>query len=215
MAAHATKAPDARRDMARELAAAAALKEQLKAVLGEEDSDAAALRDTIEGETDLLETVDAVLGQIGADLARVEGIKKFKATLDGRAHRIETRVDLMRTMLTNMLDIIEQKRLERPLATVTLKDVPPKLNVVEEAHVPSQYWRKPEPELDKKKLTDALKARADVLDQIAAADKEAKKTGAPVEPTTQARLRALLDACPAIPGAELTNGSVTVQIRFG
>lgn len=214
-AAAAKREPNVARDMAKEMAAAAALKEQLKAILGDTDDDAATLRDTIEGETDLLETVDAVLGQIGQDIARCEGIDKFKTTLEARAHRLKNRVETMRTMLTNTLDIIEQKKLERPLATVTLKAVAPKLNLVDEAAVPSAYWRKPDPELDRKALTDALKQRADVLDQIDAADKQAEKTGIPVDESTKARLKALLEACPPIPGAELTNGSVTVQIRFG
>jgi ABC-type transporter Mla subunit MlaD len=215
MAATARREPSVARDMAKEMAAAAALKDQLKAVLGDTDDDAATLRDTIEGETDLLETVDAVLSQIGQDIARCEGLDKFKTTLEARAHRLKTRVETMRTMLTNTLDIIEQKKLERPLATVTLKAVAPKLNLVDEAAVPSPYWRQPEPELDRKALTDALKQRADVFAQIDALQAEADKTGLAPDRTEMARLDALLAACPPIPGAELTNGSVTVQIRFG
>jgi hypothetical protein len=148
--------------------------------------------------------------------ARCEGLKKFKTTLDARAHRLENRIETMRAMLTNTLDMLEQKKLERPIATVTLKAVAPKLNLVDEAAVPSPYWRQPEPELDKKTLTDALKQRADALDQIDAADKQADKDRRSRRSQRPRRgSKALLEACPPIPGAELTNGSVTVQIRFG
>jgi hypothetical protein len=118
-------------------------------------------------------------------------------------------------MLTNTLDMIEQKKLERPLATVTLKAVAPKLNLVDEAAVPSPYWRQPEPELDRKALTDALKQRATCSLKSMPLEAEADKTGLARRSHRKARLDALLAACPPIPGAELTNGSVTVQIRFG
>lgn len=213
--------PNVQRDMAKELAAARALKDQLFAIVQSEESDATSLndavlaRDMIEGETGLFEAVDKVLEQIALDQTRIEGIKKFKTTLDARAHRLDTRIETLRAMLTNTLDLIEQRRLERPLATVTLKAVPPKLGEVREAEVPSAYWRQPEPELDKQKLTDALKQRRAAIDQIHADEQAAVKAEQPLDATAQARHAALLAACPPIPGAELTNGSVTVQIRFG
>jgi len=172
---------DPRRDAARELAAAEALKEQLRSILGEGEVDTVTLSDTIEGETDFYGAVDAVIEQIAHDTARVEGIAKFETTLAGRKHRLETRIDSLRAMLVNALDIIEQKKLERPLATVTLKNVPPKLKIVDEAQIPAQFFETPEPRLNRKALGDALKVK----------DHE------------------------PIPGAELDNGSVTIQLRFG
>lgn len=207
--AAAQKAPNAVRDLEKDMRAAAALKAQLKDILGD-GLDALTLRDTIEGETDLFETVDAVVAQIGEDEARAGGIAKFMSSLAARKQRLENRADTMRTMLTNTLDMLEEKRLERPLATVTFKLTPPKLNVTDEAMVPSNYWKTPEPVLAKKELGDALKARKEALDQLAA-DKAAGRVDDAAYPALLAKIEA---DHPIIPGAELDNGSATVQILF-
>lgn len=169
------------RDMQKELAAAASLKAHLRSILSA-DLDAETLRDSIEGETNLLETVDAVIGQIGEDAARAEALGKFMTSLDGRKARLEARQELLRSLLVNALDVLGEKRLERPAATITFKATAPKLIVTNESQVPAKFWKQPEPVLNKKDLTDALKARG--------------------------------ETDPPIPGAELSNGGATVQIRF-
>jgi DNA repair exonuclease SbcCD ATPase subunit len=194
-----------------ELEAAKTLKEQLRDILGNsQDLDAQTLKDTIEGETNLLEVVEAVVKQVGEDEARVEGIKEYSRALSARCTRLTNRADTLRSMLTNVLDLLGEKKLELPIATVTLKAVAPKLNVYDEPAVPSQFWRIPEPVLAKKDLTEALKARKAALDEIAKR-LEANEIDADMAP----HLRAVAEAqFPEIPGAELDNGSVTTQIRF-
>lgn len=169
------------RDMQKELAAATTLKSHLRHIL-DGDLDAETLRDGIEGETNLLETVDAVIGQIGDDAARVEALTKFITSLDGRKARFEKRQELLRSLLVNALDVLGEKRLERPAATLTFKATAPRLIVTDESQVPTKFWKQPDPVLNKKELTDALKARG--------------------------------ETDPPIPGAELSNGGATVQIRF-
>jgi transcriptional regulator with XRE-family HTH domain len=91
MAAPAKKyEPNVARDMAKELAAAAALKDQLKAVLGDTDDDADRRYATRSRAKPISwKPIDAVVAQIGEDIARCEGIDKFKTTLEARAHRLE------------------------------------------------------------------------------------------------------------------------------
>jgi len=208
------KAPTVQRDMQKELAAAAALKDQLHAILGEDETDIVTLRDTIEGETGLIETVDACLRQIGVDNASIAGLKAFEQALGSRRSRIEKRVELVRAMLANALMIIELKRFERPLATITLKDVPPKLTVSAEGEVPAKFWKQPDPELNRSALTDALRTRQVAIDDVIEQAKKDRQAGRIGEEEHTRRLREALDAHPPIPGAELGNGGVTVQIRY-
>lgn len=203
------------RDLAKEIAAAAALKDQLRAILGEENADAVTLKDMIEGETDLFGAVDAVVAQIGEDMARVEGLGKFETTLAARKHRLENRIGILRAMLTNSLDILDVKKFERPIATVTLKAIPPKLNVTDEAAVPSRFYVTPDPQLSKKTLGDELKDRAAAIEDGLATLDALREAGELTEETYGERKDALLADHPPIPGAELDNGGVTVQIRFG
>lgn len=201
---------DVRRDLHQEIVTAAALKEQVIAILGEENADAITLKDAIEGETNLLEMIDAVVLQIGEDEARVEGIKKLQGTLSGRSKRLDDRTDALRAMLTNALDMLGEKKLERPIATVTLKSTPPKLNIIDEPAIPSAYWKVPEPVLDRTGVKDALKARKTAMDELS----ERNQQGGLTQDQLDAARIEIEHTYPVIPGAELDNGGVTIQIRF-
>lgn len=208
----AAKAPTVMRDLQKDMAAAATLKAQLKDILGEDELDADTLKDSIEGETGLFETIDAVLAQIGEDNARIEGIEEYLKKVSGRKSRLDKRVETLRTMLAVTLEILEEKRFERPLATITLKEVAPKLVVVDEAAIPSQFYKTPEPVLSRKELSDALKLRGIALEAL---EVERKNSGMTTDNQMyRDKLQAIIAAHPPIPGAELGNGGVTVQVRF-
>jgi hypothetical protein len=207
-------APDARRDLEKELAAAEALKFQLTSVYGEGESDTVLLKDMIEGETNLLETIDGILRQIAFDEANLVGLDKAKSTMEIRKKRLEGRVDTMRTMLASALEILEEKRFERPLATITLKPTPRKVLVTDEPAIPAQFWKTPDPTLSKKDLADALKAHEETLqgklDEIKAAAEAGVISADQAKEHTE-RVRA---AFSPIPGAELDEGGTTVQIKY-
>jgi hypothetical protein len=206
-------APDARRDLEKELAAAGALKHQLREAFGEE-TDLTLLRDMVEGETDLDGAIDKVLEQMALDIANVQGLEKFESTMAARRKRLCDRVETMRTMILNAANIVEVTRFTRPLATVTIKDVPPKLLIVNEAEIPTAFFKQPDPVLSKADLTAALKNRRDTLERQIA-ELEADRAAGKLDDAALAELRARLHAAfPAIPGAELDNGSATVQVRW-
>ena len=207
-------APDARRDMAKELAAAAALKHQLREAFGDEQ-DLVLVRDTIEGETDLDGAVDKVLEQMAMDIANVQGLEKFETTMAARRKRISDRVETMRSMLLNAMDILEVPRIERPIALLTKRGTAPKLLITDEAAIPTMFFKRPEPELSKAALTGALKDRRDTLEQKLAELDNQREEGAIDDEDTFADMRdSLLAAFPPIPGAELDNGSVAIQVKW-
>jgi hypothetical protein len=144
-------APDVRRSLENEMAAAVALKHQLQKIFGE-DADLDLLRDTIEGETDLVEILDRVLEQMARDAADVAGIDKFAATMEARKKRLQDRAGIMKTMLLNLLDVLSSSRLERPLALIFTRANPAKAVVKDEALIPSPFFKVPEPVLDKTDL---------------------------------------------------------------
>jgi Siphovirus Gp157 len=205
--------PDPRRDLEKELAAAGALKHQLREAFGEE-TDLTLLRDMVEGETDLDGAIDKVLEQMALDIANVQGLEKFESTMAARRKRLCDRVETMRTMILNAANIVEVKRFARPLATITVKDVPPKLHIVDEAEIPSQFYQRPEPVLSKAELTAALKSRRDTLKQRLDELDEQRKSNA-IDDAALADMRESLHAAfPQIPGATLDNGSATIQVRW-
>lgn len=204
--------PDARRDMEKELAAAGALKHQLREAFGEEQ-DLVLLRDNIEGETDLDGAIDNVLEQMAFDIADVQGLEKFESTMAARRKRKSDRIEIMRTMILNAAGIVEVKRFMRPLATITVKDVAPKVLITNEAEIPAAYFKQPDPVLSKADLGNALKLHRDALDKIS--ELRGRRDAGEIDEQMFASSRdALLAAFPAIPGAELDNGSATIQVRW-
>jgi hypothetical protein len=205
--------PDARRDMHKELAAATALKHQLAEAFGEEH-DLDLLRDMVEGETNLDGAVDKVLEQMAMDVATVQGLEKFESTMAARRKRICDRVDTMRAMLRSALEILEERRFERPIALVTLKPIAPKLRIIDEAEVPVRYFKQPDPVLSNADLTRDLKERRDVLDQkMTEIDTMVTAGEITAQEGSEAKARALA-LFPPIPGAELDNGSITIAVKW-
>jgi hypothetical protein len=204
---------DARRDMQKELAAATALKHQLAEAFGEEQ-DLTLVRDMVEGETNLDGAIDAVLEQMALDVANIQGLEKFESTMAARRKRLGDRVDTMRTMLMNALDILEEKRIERPIALLTLKSLPPKLLVTDEAAIPTTFFKQPDPVLSKKDLTDFLKSQRDTLEQRLTQLNEQRQAGAIDDAMLAAMRDSLQAAFPPVPGAELDNGGATIQVKW-
>ena len=206
--------PSAPRDLQKELAAAEALKFQLSEIFGEGEADTELLRDAIEGQTQLLETVDVVLRQIAADESHIDGIKLHQKVVAGRKSRLEKRSETLRAMLASALEILEERKLERPLAVLTLKATSPALIITDEAAIPARFWKTPEPELSKRELADELKAHRETLLGKLAEIAEALASGAIDAEQAEQNRDAVIAAFPSIPGAEFDGGGATVQIRF-
>lgn len=147
---------DVRHKLHVETKAAEVLREHLRDVAGE---DADLVRDCIEGETRLHEMIDAAVAQISADTAHIKGIKAHMVTLKSRQSRLEERIDAFRAAIQTAMQVAELKSRETPLGTVSLKKVPPSVQIVDEAQIPAEFWKAQDPKLDKKAVLDALKEK--------------------------------------------------------
>jgi hypothetical protein len=134
--------------------------------------------DVIEGQTDFVEIVNAMVAQEGQDAAHVAAIQDYIDALSKRALRINARIEKRRLALISAFQTAEIKgSLRCPLATVGLRNTPRKVVPVDEKLIPDEFWKPREPTLDKAALGAALKSGRQ------------------------------------IPGAELSNGGVTISIR--
>lgn len=143
-------APD--RALAKQAAAARALKESLRLLTDDED----AIRDSIEGETTLHEAIAAVMDGMREDEIAVAGLASMIDSLSSRKHRLLERIDRRRAALEQALQIGEIKTLRLPEATLSLKDVKPGIEITDEAKIPAKFWKAQDPTLDKKALKEAL-----------------------------------------------------------
>lgn len=141
--------------LTREAQAAAALIASLKDIIGDDEDFA---MDVIEGQTNFSEVVNILVGQDGVDKALAAGIGAHVKEMTARKARIEERRERRRQALTVAFQTAGIKgALRCPLGTVGLNNTPAKAIPTDERLIPDEFWTKPEPELDKRALTAALK----------------------------------------------------------
>lgn len=138
-----------------EIEAAKVLREQIEAISA---NDPDFIRDTIEGETNIREIVARLVAEEGEEKAVLEGLDRYSDGLAARKSRIKQRIETRRALIATALDIAELKSLDTPTGKVTVTPVAPKAIYQDEALIPSRFWKAGTPTLDKKAVTDALKA---------------------------------------------------------
>lgn len=146
------------RNLANEAAAATALRDTLAKIT----DDPEAIRDTIEGETGLHEAISRVMELIREDEILTSGIDRMQETLSARKERLKDRIGFYRAAVEQAMTIGEIPSLTLPDATVTVRRVPAALEIVNESEIPAAYWQPQDPKLDRKAVTDALKAGQEV-----------------------------------------------------
>ena len=165
--------------------------------------DTSLVLDTIEGETDLLEAIDAFIAEIDETDVLVTGLREKETQFATRRRSMEERVKRLRSLIEQAMAISEQHSLRRPAATLSLRRIPPDVVVMAEAEVPSEFFipqPPPPPKLDKAGLRLALQECARRLEAAAAIE----------DPNERETFR---QAIRPIPGAMLGNGSFSLQIR--
>lgn len=142
----------------REARAAAELVAMLKAEGHEGDAELA--HDMVEGETGLMEAIDAAISEIDACDVIAAGCAAKIADLDARAKNAKARADRVRAMIEQAMALADLDTARRPCATVTLRKVPPKpiIEPDRESEIPSQFWKPQPPKLDRAAITAAAKA---------------------------------------------------------
>lgn len=121
--------------------------------------DADAIGMTVESETNLQEAMHAALKRLAELNGLMNGIVGMIANLKDRGERLEKQRDTIRELLCVAMETAGQKKLETPIGTVSLRAVPPKAEIIDEALIPSRFWKPQDPKLDRKAVLDALKAK--------------------------------------------------------
>ena len=145
--------------LSREAEAAAALVASMKDVLAGDDDLTA---DSIEGETGLVEAIVSADERLAEIDTHHEAIKTQIGNLKKRADRFDAQSDRIRAAITMAMEMATMRKVELPIATVSVRAVAPKVVIASEADVPSAFWKQPDPVLDKKAIMEALKSKTPV-----------------------------------------------------
>jgi hypothetical protein len=127
------------------------LKYQFPALVEDEDSWQASL----ESETSLHDFLANIVCQIDDCKALVVGTKDRFEELKARKERFERRIEALRELALKTMSAAEVARVELPIATLSLRAVPPSVVIMDEAALPDdvcRFERKP----DKAKIKELL-----------------------------------------------------------
>lgn len=125
------------------------------------DDDAELVADSIEGETNLIEALDAALSEIDECEVLIVGLDEKIKAFEARKKMQKDRAERVRALIEQALVMTDQQSLKLPTATISLTRRAAGLIVSNEADIPARFWveqERPAPKLDRKALADALKA---------------------------------------------------------
>lgn len=119
--------------------------------------DEVAKHDAIEGETSLLEAIDAAVQRIAtldthilALDTQIDGLKK-------RSERFARQRDMLRAAVQSAMNQADLPNLELASATLFLASAAPSAIVTQEADIPSEFFTPQPPKLDRRRLLAELK----------------------------------------------------------
>ena len=139
--------------------AAKALLLNIRDVIGEDEE---MIATAVEGETGLIEAISSAVDRISEINSHREALEGRIKAMSERRDRFEDQASRIKAAIHVAMGQAELPKLELPQATISLRAVPPKLEVTDEAAIPSKFWKAQDPKLDKKAVLDALKSKEDV-----------------------------------------------------
>jgi len=192
---------DTSNDLHRSIEAAKSLRFDLARMLA---GDERALTDTFDGETTLDAEIRAAVLAIEEDEIFVAGIKAREAELKNRRLRFEKRIEATRGLIEQAMTVANWPKLEMDIGTVSVGKAAPRIEIDDESEIPTQFWKREDPTLDKSGLTRVLRERQKALENVL-------KIAVPEE---RARaLGKLNEEMPPIPGCHIETGGVALTIR--
>jgi hypothetical protein len=147
---------DHKRSLEIEAEAARGLMLNIRAVIGDDEE---AVHDAIEGETNLIETIGSAVDRVAELEAHADALKARIDDLKARKERLSNQAEHIRTALVVAMGVADLKKLELPQATISRRPTPVTVSLINEADIPSRFWKPADPKLDKKAVLEALKAK--------------------------------------------------------
>lgn len=87
----------------------------------------------------------------------IDGMKAEEDRLAGRRRSMARKVDGLKDYLKLQMHQLSLKKLDTGLFTIAVQANPPSVRIVDESVIPKEFWKVPDPVLDKKTLLQALK----------------------------------------------------------
>lgn len=146
-------------DISRELhaqgEAARVLLLNIRDVVGDDEE---LIETAVEGETDLKEVISAAVDRLDELNGHQESLDARIEALKARRERFEGQAERIKAAILVAMGQAELRKLELPQATLGVRAVPPKAEIIDESMLPSRFWKSSDPKLDRKLLLETLKS---------------------------------------------------------
>lgn len=139
--------------------AARALLANIRDVIGNDEEMAAV---AVEGETGLIEAISGAVDRLHELETNCVALEAREKDIHDRRARFEDQAARIKAAIHVAMGHGELRKLELPQATLSLRAVPPKAEITDEAAIPSKFWKAQDPKLDKKAVLDALKSKEEI-----------------------------------------------------
>jgi hypothetical protein len=106
-----------------------------------EDDDDRFLVDVLEGQTDLHAMLASIVDRMHVDGAMSNGLRFLMETYKTRRDRYDARVEALRALAFQLMQMADVPKLTLPHATLSIRNGPPKVVIVDEASIPENYIR--------------------------------------------------------------------------
>lgn len=122
------------------------------------DLDEETLEDTLEGLSDLDEVIACAIRSAVADEGLALALKSRINDMKLRLARLQARAKGKRSACAKAMADTGLKSIKKDDLTISLRTAQNQLEILEEEAIPDAFWRTPPPVIDKRSLTEALKA---------------------------------------------------------
>lgn len=133
-----------------------ALRERLLAEFPDVDEDT--LRDTLEGLSNLPDTISALIRSALEDEALSAGLSGRMTALSNRLARFSERARKKREIAREAMEEAGLSKLVEPDFTASLRPGGRSVTVTDERVIPAQYWKPQAPKLDRAEISRTLKS---------------------------------------------------------
>lgn len=120
--------------------------------------DVQTMLDTCEGETELYEVLAMLAEDIKLKEAQIFGIRAAEDELAQRKKRLNNTIGLTKAAIQQAMEIAEIDTIQAPVCTLSIGKRAASTEIDDESKIPSWYWKKPDPTLDRTALYKDLKA---------------------------------------------------------
>ena len=102
--------------------------------------DAEMLRDSLDGETAAQDVVRSLIRGEKEDKAMAIAMRNLASTYEGRADYWAKRAIARRTAAMRLMQAMGERKITAPEFTVSLKSLPPQIDVYDEEALPQEFW---------------------------------------------------------------------------